>query len=203
MVCRRAKTLRALRQLCGEGREAVYIDKAWFTTRMNHSMEWVNGNETVTTARYGRQLPEEGERFVVLGAGTMDGFVETSYLSFVTNSDSGDYYGAVNSTLFMRWLTEQLLPSLQQPSVIIMDNTPYHSVRTEESRCPTAACKKAELVNWLVRRGIAFPENATRAELLALCRQHRLDPDYIVDNSQGVEPRSRPTTTWTPGAQHH
>ena len=161
MVCHRAKALRALRQLRGEGREAVYLDETWFTTRMNHSTEWVDGDEVVTSARYSRQVPPgEGERFVVLGAGTENGFVEGSYPSFVTNSSSGDYHGAVNSTLFLRWLTEQLLPSLERPSVLIMDNAPYHSVQTEESRCPTTASKKADLINWLKRRGIAFPETA-------------------------------------------
>ena len=63
-----------------------------------------------------------------------------------------------------------------------MRPTTVNSVPTEESRCPTTACKKAELINWLMRRGITFPENATRPELLALCKQHRPVPDYIVDN---------------------
>ena len=52
---------------------------------------------------------------------------------------------------------------------------------TEERRCPTSATKKADLIIWLVQRGIAVPAGATRPELLLLCQQHRPEPQYVVD----------------------
>ena len=52
----------------------------------------------------------------------------------------------------------------------------------QESRCPTSATKKADLINWLVQRGIAVPAGATRPELLLLCQKHRPEPQYVVDS---------------------
>lgn len=33
----------------------------------------------------------------------------------------------MNSGNFFKWLDEQLIPALEEPSLIIMDNAPYHS----------------------------------------------------------------------------
>ena len=62
-----------------------------------------------------------------------------------------------------------------------MDNAPYHSQLTDDSRCPTTATKKSDLVEWLEKRAIPFPQHSTRPELLTICRQNRPDPQYKVD----------------------
>ncbi|XP_066970162.1 uncharacterized protein [Macrobrachium rosenbergii] len=85
--------------------------------------------------------------------------------------------------MFLRWLTTQLLPLLEEPSVLVMDNAPYHSIMTEESRCPTTATRKSYLIEWLHRRNISFPQHATRPELLYIHRQNRPEPEYKVDNT--------------------
>ena len=126
--------------------------------------------------------PGEGERFVVVAAGNENGFIENSFLSFPAKNKSVDYHGEMISEIFLRWLTSQLLPSLTEPSVLVLDNAPYHSQMTEESRCPTSATKKDDLITWLNSRNIPFPMGAKRPELLLINTQNRPKPIYTVDN---------------------
>ena len=65
----------------------VYVDETWFTTRMSHNREWTDTTQDVTSPTYSRQVPPgEGERFVVIAAGTKDGFIEDSYLCYAAKT---------------------------------------------------------------------------------------------------------------------
>ena len=56
---------------------------------------------------------------------------------------------------YMKWLKEKLLPNVSPKSVIVIDNAPYHSVATEDTRPISASCKKENIKVWLRKRGIA------------------------------------------------
>ena len=51
------------------------------------------------------------------------------------------YSGTMNSTLFEFWFTEQFLPSLEQGTVIVMDNASFHSKKRLTSLAHNAGCR--------------------------------------------------------------
>ncbi|XP_068245251.1 uncharacterized protein, partial [Palaemon carinicauda] len=184
IVWRRITGLCDLRRQREERRVVVYVDETWFTTRMAHNREWADTTQEITSLTYSRQVPPgEGERFVVVAAGTNEGFIDGSYLCYLAKTNQGDYHGEMNAKLFKQWLTTQLLPYLPEPSVLVLDNAPYHSTLLEESRCPTSATKKADLYKWLEQRRISFRPSTTRSELLLICQKNRPERRYETDNS--------------------
>lgn len=69
---------------------------------------------------------------------------------------------------------EGVLPSLKDNAVIIMDNAPYHSVKTE--KCPTTNWTKADIVQWLESKGEIIDQSIIIVELLDVVK--RLKPQY-------------------------
>ena len=51
------------------------------------------------------------------------------------------YSGTMNSTLFEFWFTQQLLPSLEKGTVIVMDNASFHSKKRLIRAAQNAGCK--------------------------------------------------------------
>lgn len=64
--------------------------------------------------------------------------------SLLAKNTTGDYRDEMNGELFIWWFTSQLLPALEQPPVMVMDNVPYHIQLIEETRCPTTATRRTE-----------------------------------------------------------
>jgi hypothetical protein len=63
-------------------------------------------------------------------------------------------------------MSTQLLPNLEEISVIVSDNAPYHNVLVEKP--PTQNWRKDDIIAWLLEKGIPFPEVSFKAELLNL-----------------------------------
>jgi hypothetical protein len=60
-------------------------------------------------------------------AGKEDGSVENAGLIFKSTTRSGDYHDNMNRKNFENWFKTELIPNLEEPSLIIMDNASYHS----------------------------------------------------------------------------
>lgn len=58
----------------------------------------------------------------------------------------------MNNENFMTWVQKQLLPNLPERSVLVIDNAAYHNVPIKKNI--TMGCKKEEMLNWLVRKGV-------------------------------------------------
>jgi hypothetical protein len=52
--------------------------------------------------------------------------------NFCSGTKSGNYHDLMNTENFEHWMLTQLLPNLEEPSVIVMDNAPYYSVLLEK-----------------------------------------------------------------------
>ena len=181
LVSKRFRCLRALRDARAADRSLVYTDETWFTTRMTHGSEWIDTTKDEKDDIYSRQVPPgEGQLLITIAAGGKDGFLQESVVNFAARNAGGDYHGEVNLELYVEWLEKNLLPHLDVPSSIIIDNAPYHSALTAESRCPMTRSTKAEITQWLTARDILFSPSGTRPELLELVR-HKPRPSFVFD----------------------
>lgn len=80
-----------------------------------------------------------------------------------------DYHEEMNAAAFQEWFQDVLLSGLPEPSVILMDNAPYHSA----SKASTQANRKEEFVAWLQRSGIDANISMLKAELIKLVNDHK------------------------------
>lgn len=69
----------------------------------------------------------DGKRFIILHAESRKGFVRYADLLFTSKSNALDYHIEMNSEIFTKWVNERLIHSLEEPPLIMMDNTPYRT----------------------------------------------------------------------------
>ena len=55
-----------------------------------------------------------------------------------------------------------LIPALDGPAVIVLDNAPYHNTKTAGSYFPTRNTIKAEIKRWLEEKGVAVDDDETK-----------------------------------------
>ena len=97
----------------------------------------------------------------------------------------GDYHREMNSTVFIDWFRNTLIPALEEPSLIVLDNASYHNVRTTERKAPTSSTKKGDMQHWLSERGIQFDILAKKPELYQMIKQHKPPIRYLTDDIAG------------------
>ena len=84
------------------------------------------------------QLTRKGKRLIILHAGYKGGFLPECSLVFVGKTNSADYHDEINGDHFEEWFEHNLLPNLPAGAAIVMENAPYHTVKTQESWAPTS-----------------------------------------------------------------
>ena len=116
----------------------VYVDETWVDTCY-----------TVTKCWQGEGTPgvippcNRGQRIIVVHAGNRRGFIPGANLAYKAKSTTGDYHSEMDGRNFTKWLEEKLLPNLEEPSAIVLDNTSNHSMRAD--RFPTSNSRKADI----------------------------------------------------------
>jgi hypothetical protein len=64
----------------------------------------------------------EGYRYIVVHAGSPEGFVQNAALVFKSHAKKGDEQNNMNKKKFEKWFKAQLFSNLKSPSLIFMDN---------------------------------------------------------------------------------
>ena len=109
------QTIRKLRQ---QNATLIYTDETWVNAHHTNEYIWVDKDGSG-----GWKVPSgKGQRLIVVHAGGVEGWVERADLVFRSKTNSADYHDEMNNEHYMEWLTKQLLPGLDRPTVIILDN---------------------------------------------------------------------------------
>ena len=157
------------------GRQVVFLDETWIYSKGSKTVSWQDNS--VKSVR----KPEgyDGKRFIVVHAGSSKGFVSNASLLFCSKSNTLDYHGEMNSDNFTKWISTQLIPNLEEPSLIVMDNAPYHSILAEKQPCTSST--KPQIRAWLEINNIPFDDKLTKPELLGLAKQNKKENMYVID----------------------
>ena len=105
--------------------------------------------------------------------------MEEAGLVFKSKTNSVDYHDEMNSEHFIEWMTEKLLPTFDEPSVIILDNASYHNKHRDKP--PTTQNKEGEIQEWLDEHNITYKPTDIKKKLLDKVKQHRPIPIYLTD----------------------
>jgi len=149
------QTIRKLRQ---ENTNLIYTNETWVNAHHNNEYIWVDSDGTG-----GWKVPDgKGQRLIILHAGGVEGWVDGADLVFRSRTNSADYHDEMNSKHFMEWMTEQLLPRLEEPSVIILDNASYHNKQRDKP--PTSNDRKDDIKTWLDQHNITYSDTWCRGD---------------------------------------
>ena len=174
----RINYLRQIKQYRECGYEIVYLDETWCNKNHSSDFMWLPIDDT-----HAPNIPSgKGRRLIILHAGTSkEGLIDGCDHVFVAKSKDGDYHNEMNAQVFMKWFEDQLLPTLKEPSVIVLDNASYHNTRCEETVAPIMNKRKQELQDWLTKMGVAFSPLETKPQLYEKIKQNKQIPVYKTD----------------------
>lgn len=185
IVLWRRNYIRKIRQFRREGRKVYWMDETWLNA--GHTVNKVWQDLSVTSSRQafleglstGLKAPSgKGRRLIVTHIGSDTGFLDGGLLLFESKS-TGDYHEEMNAQTFEKWFSS-ILARVEPGSVIVLDNAPYHSRRTE--RQPTSSWRKDQIVEWLRDKGISHDDQMLKIELLNIARQHKTEHiKYVID----------------------
>ncbi|CAH2101829.1 unnamed protein product [Euphydryas editha] len=167
----RLNFLKKVFQYRSEGRPIVYTDETYVLTTHVRQNTWLcQNNDSKGNKQFSKKL-STGSRFIIVHAGSSDGFVPNASLVYKAASTSGDYHSNMNFDNYAKWLNEKLLPNLPEKSVIVMDNASYHNTRS--SKIPTSNSNKGEMQKWLTENGISFDNNFKKDEIYDLIKNNK------------------------------
>ena len=74
----------------------------------------------------------KGTHLIILHAGGEDGWIEGADLVLQSKKGTGDYHDEMNAERFEEWFRDQPILNLKHNSLIVTDNTSYHTHRLKK-----------------------------------------------------------------------
>ena len=105
----------------------VYIDETYVQQSHLVTSCWQSEQELGVLTKIGA-----GQRLIILHGGGEEGFVPDALLISKSRQKSGDYHSSMNSENYWKWLEYELLPRLESPNIIVMDNAKYHNAEIDK-----------------------------------------------------------------------
>ena len=181
---RRAWYLKYFFDYTEQGRPFVFMDESWLNKNMVPSFCWSDG-----TVDSELNVPSgKGERWIMIGAGSKDGWIQPSIKMWKGKVLSEDYHTEMNGDVFEHWMKQHLLPYVAGNSCIVIDRAPYHTMLTDDSKPAAKNMKREELIDWLIAHGAKDEDG----ELLS--KEHLLSDEMIIIGPSG---RQRKQKGWT------
>lgn len=159
-------------------RDIIYLDESYIHSSYKLKKCW----QSIETEGLTTDI-SKGKRWIIVHAGNEKGFVPNALLLFSGVNKQEDYHSEMNCHNFTKWVTEKLMPNITEPSIIVMDNAPYHSVI--KNKAPTSANKVHEIKMWLEQNNVPFDSDLRKPSLLALVKRHKPEPEYEIDEIIG------------------
>jgi hypothetical protein len=159
LIIWRRNYLRSIKQFREERRPIYYLGETWLN--IDDCVNKVKFNEIFNRMGFQQEELSTGSsiltikenKLIILHIGSDDGFLPGGFMYFKTNKNTIDYHDEINDKIFQNWF-EEVLPLLKENAIIVMNNVPCHSVKTE--KVPNLAWKKHCIVGWLISKGEDF-----------------------------------------------
>lgn len=159
-------------------KQIIYLDESYIHSSYKIKKCWQSIDTVGVTADVSK-----GKRWILVHAGTENGFIPNAMLIFSGTNKQEDYHSEMNQHNFTKWMVEKLIPNLNEASIIVMDNAPYHSV--VKNKAPTSSSKVDEIKLWLLENNIPFDSTLRKPTLLELVKKNKPDPVYVIDEILG------------------
>lgn len=130
IVLKRIRFLKCMKQCLDDGiYDICWLDETWtFQKGTGKRKDWQDNDVQSCSVK----SAATGDRWIVCHAGGRNGFVPGASLFVRSGKRSkvpDDYHADMNGERFKKWFKEQLLPNIKRPTLIVMDNAPYHSMQ--------------------------------------------------------------------------
>jgi hypothetical protein len=157
-------------------RPEVYLDESYVNKNHSKDFVWYSSED----GPWIQKPTGKGERLIIMNAITKDGWVPEAKVVFKSTRKTGDYHGQMNGDLFQKWFVEKLLPNIPNTSLIVMDNSSYHNVLSDDS-APIPTCSKERIRSWLEANKIPCKDDCLKVELIDILRKIAPEPTYRLD----------------------